>query len=107
MKHVKSTALGVLVGLMIGGPLVAHAATPEKPRHTYVGDGFYIDCRSNGPGGYRSCDMHVRNPGAVDHMVVRMFESDEWLMSVNVRGLNTSPVNHSDMDADVATKVRR
>jgi hypothetical protein len=66
--NIKATAIGVLVGMLLGGPAAVQAYDKVQPKHDIVGEGYWVDCRGNGDGGYRRCDIHIiEKPGAPVH----------------------------------------
>lgn len=90
MKNIKATTIGLLVGLLLGGPAAVHAVSNSTPEHDLVGDGFYIDCYGNGDGGKRTCDVHIiEQPGAPVHrMNINQYVNQRWEIGFSAWGYN-------------------
>jgi hypothetical protein len=80
---VRNIVIGVIVGMLLGGPAAVQAYDKVQPKHDITGEGYYVDCTGNGKGGYRRCDLHIER-GAV-----RRFDLNQYVNNQFEIGLTT------------------
>lgn len=88
----KGLLIGLAVGLVVGGGAASAApllAGPNEATKTYEhrsGD-YSIDCRSNGKGRYRACDLYVdARSNRVDYNLY--VDGEGWVAGIYVVKMN-------------------
>jgi hypothetical protein len=72
-------ATGIVWALLGAALILGAPSEAQQPSNHINGDGFYVDCRGNGDGGYRRCDVHVfeRKGAPVHRMDVNLYTNEK------------------------------
>jgi hypothetical protein len=79
---VKNIIIGVIVGMLLGGPAAVQAYDKVQSKHDITGQGYYVDCYGNGPGGKRVCDIHVSTPSTVRRLDVNLYRNQKFEIGI-------------------------
>jgi hypothetical protein len=99
VKTIIATVAGLLAGFALSVGAAGAQQAPKK--HDIVGEGYYVDCRGNGDGGYRRCDVHIiEKPGAPVHRFdINQFSNNRFEIGIVSWGYNGGKTPDDDKNS--------